>query len=103
MSRVFGEMNQICCVVHEIDAAIQYWGETLGVGPWSLTRHVEVTGFECEGKPSDLDITYFKTPGLLGTYSELISLDDLIEEALEGLKSASRAWDGKGLMVPSFP
>ena len=173
MSRIFGEMSQICWVVPEMDAAIRYWGETLGVGPWSLTRHVEVTGFECEGRPSDVDMsiaiaysgemqielieqhndalslyrdvaagprgsqhhigyyakdyearrkqvmeagyevgqqgaigtihfTYFKTPGLLGTYSELISLDDRIEEALAGLKAACRAWDGKELMLPSF-
>ena len=57
MSRIFGEMSQICWVVPDIDAAIRYWGETLGVGPWSLTRHVEVTGFEHAGEPSDVDMS----------------------------------------------
>jgi hypothetical protein len=35
MSRIFGEMNQVCWVVPDIDAAIRHWGERLGVGPWS--------------------------------------------------------------------
>ena len=40
MSRIFGELNQVCWVVPDIEAYIRYWGERLGVGPWSLTRHV---------------------------------------------------------------
>ena len=170
MSRIFGEMNQVCWVVPDIDAAIEYWGHTLGIGPWSLTRNVDVRGFECDGEPSDLDMslavaysgemqlelieqhndapslyhdvapgprgtqhhigyfardyearrqrvidagyeigqqgsigsvhfTYFRTPGHLGTYSELIRLDEGIAGAFEGLKAAARAWDGGELLV----
>ena len=55
-----------------------------------------------QGAIGSVHFTYFRTPALLGTYSELISLDEPIAGALEGLKAAARAWDGGELLVPSF-
>jgi catechol 2,3-dioxygenase-like lactoylglutathione lyase family enzyme len=38
MSRLFGEMRQIAFVVRDLDQALRYWTETLGVGPFFLLR-----------------------------------------------------------------
>jgi len=34
MSRLFGEMRQVAFVVRDLDQALRYWTETLGVGPF---------------------------------------------------------------------
>jgi catechol 2,3-dioxygenase-like lactoylglutathione lyase family enzyme len=38
MSRLFGEMRQIAFVVRDLDKALRYWTETLGVGPFFMLR-----------------------------------------------------------------
>ncbi len=38
MSRFLGEIRQLGYVVHDIEAAMDYWSTTLGVGPGSTTR-----------------------------------------------------------------
>ena len=40
MSRIFGEMRQIAFVVPDINRAMKYWSETLGVGPFSIKRNL---------------------------------------------------------------
>ena len=34
MSKFFGEIRQLGYVVNDIEAAMDYWSKTLGVGPW---------------------------------------------------------------------
>ncbi len=34
MSKFFGEIRQLGYVVPDIEAAMDYWSKTLGVGPW---------------------------------------------------------------------
>jgi hypothetical protein len=44
-------VNQLGCVVADLDKAIQGWVE-LGVGPWLTMHHVEVRGYQYEGRAS---------------------------------------------------
>jgi hypothetical protein len=38
MSRLYGEMRQIAFVVRDLESALRYWTETLGVGPFFMLR-----------------------------------------------------------------
>ena len=42
MSRTFGAIRQIAFIVHDLDAALRYWTETLGVGPFFVNT---IAGF----------------------------------------------------------
>jgi hypothetical protein len=44
-------VNQLGCVVPDLDQAIQGWVE-VGVGPWLTMHHVEVGGYQYEGRSS---------------------------------------------------
>lgn len=52
MSRTFGIMRQIAFVVHDLDAALGYWTQTLGVGPFFVLRNVSPETFQYRGQPS---------------------------------------------------
>ncbi len=52
MSRLFGSMRQSAFVVRDLDRALRYWTETLGVGPFFLLRDLEVDHFRYRGEPS---------------------------------------------------
>src|SRR5262245_57823720 len=52
MSRIFGEMRQIAFVVRDLDKALRYWTETLGVGPFFLLRDLVPDGYRYRGKPA---------------------------------------------------
>ncbi len=45
MSRKFGEMRQIAFVVCDVDNAMRYWTQTLGVGPFFIKRNIEFINF----------------------------------------------------------
>lgn len=49
MSRKFGEIRQIAFVVRDIDTAMQYWTETLGIGPFFIKRKIEFSSFVYRG------------------------------------------------------
>jgi hypothetical protein len=52
MGSPFSEpVNQLGCVVPDLDQAIQSW-VGLGVGPWLTMHHVEVGGYRYEGRTS---------------------------------------------------
>ena len=50
MSSIFGEMRQIAFVVPDIDAAMKYWVETLGVGPFFIKRAIEFNNYRYRGE-----------------------------------------------------
>lgn len=54
MSRLFGEVRQIGYVVKDIEAAMHFWSETLGIGPWFYAPRIVDDYFEYKGKPSPL-------------------------------------------------
>jgi catechol 2,3-dioxygenase-like lactoylglutathione lyase family enzyme len=52
MSRLFGPMRQLGFVVRDLDRALQYWTQTLGVGPFFVIRRLPLERFEYRGNPS---------------------------------------------------
>ena len=52
MSRLFGSIRQIAFVVRDIDVALRYWTETLGVGPFFVLRRTTPGDYRYRGKPS---------------------------------------------------
>ena len=50
MSRFFGEMRQLGYVVPDIEAAMDYWSRTLGVGPWYYNPKVPIVNYVYRGE-----------------------------------------------------
>ena len=50
MSRLFGPIRQNGYVVRDIRAALAYWIDVLGVGPWYLFQKVELDWFRHRGQ-----------------------------------------------------
>ncbi|MFY8114419.1 MAG: VOC family protein [Rhabdaerophilum sp.] len=52
MSRFFGQVRQAGYVVPDIEEAMLYWANVLGVGPWFYAERVPVVNFRSRGEPS---------------------------------------------------
>jgi catechol 2,3-dioxygenase-like lactoylglutathione lyase family enzyme len=52
MSRLFGEMRQLAFVVRDLDRALRYWTETLGVGPFFMMRDLVPENWRYRGELS---------------------------------------------------
>ena len=52
MSRIFGSIRQIAFVVRDINAALRYWTETLGVGPFFVLRRTTPGDYRYRGRLS---------------------------------------------------
>ena len=52
MSRLYGEMRQIAFVVRDLEAALRYWTETVGVGPFFMLRDLVPDNWLYRGKPA---------------------------------------------------
>jgi hypothetical protein len=50
MSRHFGEIRQLGYVVKDIEAAMAYWSQTLGVGPWFYNPRVPIKNYQYRGE-----------------------------------------------------
>jgi len=50
MSRFFGEIRQLGYVVPDIEAAMDYWSNTLGVGPWFYNPKVPIVNYTYRGQ-----------------------------------------------------
>jgi hypothetical protein len=50
MSKFFGEIRQLGYVVPDIEAAMAYWSETLGVGPWFYNPKVPIENYSYRGE-----------------------------------------------------
>jgi catechol 2,3-dioxygenase-like lactoylglutathione lyase family enzyme len=50
MSRHFGAIRQLGYVVHDIEAAMDYWSRTLGVGPWFYNPRVPIVNYQYRGE-----------------------------------------------------
>jgi 4-hydroxyphenylpyruvate dioxygenase-like putative hemolysin len=49
MSVKFGEIRQIAFVVDDIDAAMAYWSDGLGIGPFFIKRRIRFDAFTYRG------------------------------------------------------
>ena len=54
MSRFLGEIRQLGYVVDDIEAAMAYWHQTMGVGPWYYNPKVPIEDYTYEGKRYDV-------------------------------------------------
>ncbi len=50
MSRHFGAIRQLGYVVPDIEAAMDYWSRTLGVGPWFYNPRVPIRNYRYNGE-----------------------------------------------------
>jgi len=50
LSRKFGAIRQIAFVVPDIDAAMEYWSDVLGVGPFFVKRRMTFSSFTYRGR-----------------------------------------------------
>lgn len=57
MTRVFGEVRQNGYVVRDLEKALRFWIETLGVGPWFMIENARVPDFQYRGEPSRAQTT----------------------------------------------
>ncbi len=51
MSRLLGEIRQLGYVVPDIEKAMEYWADTMGVGPWFHNPRVPIEDYRYEGRP----------------------------------------------------
>jgi catechol 2,3-dioxygenase-like lactoylglutathione lyase family enzyme len=52
MSRLFGPLRQVAFVIRDLDRAIRYWTETLGVGPFFVLRNMSPENYRYRGRAS---------------------------------------------------
>jgi len=52
MSRLFGPLRQVAFVIRDLDRTLQYWTETLGVGPFFVLRNVSPENYRYRGTPA---------------------------------------------------
>ncbi|MBS0517725.1 MAG: VOC family protein [Proteobacteria bacterium] len=57
MSRLLGPVRQNGYVVRDIEKAMKYWAEVMGVGPWYYIAKPPIESFEYRGLPSEPDIS----------------------------------------------
>jgi len=57
MSRQFGPIRQNGYVVRDIEAALGYWTEVAGVGPFWYIDRVPIERFQYRGKPSPIEVS----------------------------------------------
>jgi len=50
MSRFFGEIRQVAYLVPDIEAAMAYWADDLGVGPWYYNPKVPIRNYTYRGE-----------------------------------------------------
>jgi Glyoxalase/Bleomycin resistance protein/Dioxygenase superfamily len=52
MKTLFGEPMQIAYVVRDIEASVNEWTRSLGVGPWFYAEHFALTNYRYRGRPT---------------------------------------------------
>ena len=52
-----GEVMQLAFVPDDFDAAVQYWTEVMGVGPFFLIENIHLDGMKYRGAPTDAVFT----------------------------------------------
>ncbi|WP_118178798.1 VOC family protein [Paraburkholderia phosphatilytica] len=50
MSRFFGAVRQVAYLVPDIEASMDYWANTLGVGPWFYNPRVPIENYRYRGQ-----------------------------------------------------
>ena len=93
MSRRFGAMRQIAFVVADLDRALEYWTQTLGVGPFFVLRNVVPAEYRYRGRPSPAPLTSIALGNSGDLQVELIAQHDINPSAyLEVLASGRQGF-----------
>ncbi len=90
MSRPFGAVRQIAFVVRDLDRALQYWTETLGVGPFFVFRNVTPENYRYRGQPSPPPLLSIALGNSGGVQVELIQQHDDRPSAYRDFLAAGR-------------
>jgi len=53
LSRKFGEIRQMAFVVRDIDGAMHYWSQLLGIGPFFIKRNIIFSNYVFRGRHFD--------------------------------------------------
>jgi len=118
MSRVFGDLRQLGYVVRDIEAAMKYWIEVNGVGPFFYIERVPLASFSYMGEPAtelpEMSIALANSGSaqveLIQQHNDAPSMyKDYLDAGQEGLQhvcywpedyaAAKRAAAGQGLEV----
>ena len=99
MSRLFGPMRQIAFVVRDLDAALRYWTEVLGVGPFFVLPNLSPENYRYRGDPSPPPVISIALGNSGDVQVELIqqhddrpsAYRDFLEAGREGFQHVS-AW-----------
>jgi len=54
MSRFLGEIRQLGYIVNDIEKAMQYWTDVMGVGPWYYNPHVPIKNYHYCDQPYEV-------------------------------------------------
>jgi hypothetical protein len=57
MSRIFGDTRQVAYVVADIHAALKFFVETAGIGPWFLADKVTLSNCQSRGRTCDIELS----------------------------------------------
>jgi len=52
-----GDVMQMAFLPRDFDAALKFWTETMGVGPFFVNEHVALQDVRYRGQPSDIDFS----------------------------------------------
>ena len=55
MTNLFGPIKQLGIVVHDMDAALRYWTENMGVGPFFVLNQLDLRELSYKGDPVELE------------------------------------------------
>ncbi len=99
MSRLFGPMRQIAFVVRDLDVALRYWTEILGVGPFFVLPNFSPENYHYRGNPSPPPVLSIALGNSGDVQVELIhqhddrpsAYQDFLEAGREGFQHMS-AW-----------
>jgi catechol 2,3-dioxygenase-like lactoylglutathione lyase family enzyme len=97
MSRLFGSIRQIAFVVRDLDRALRYWTDTLGVGPFFLLPKLTPENYRYRGEPSPPPVVSIALGNSGDVQVELIqqhddrpsAYRDFLEAGREGLQHVS--------------
>ena len=53
MSKLFGEIRQLAFVVDDINQAMDFWANTLGISPFFVKRNIRFDQYHYLGKPAE--------------------------------------------------
>ncbi len=99
MSRLFGPLMQLGYVVNDLESAMAFWAERLGIGPWFYLPHLSVPDFTYRGRPSAVDLSL----GLANSGAMQIELIQQHNDAPSMYQDFRARYSGEIVPAPDAP